>query len=256
MSLVNLPSGPTKGNKKLIKTILIISRPKVGKTSNLMQLENSLLIDCNKSSEYFDGTTFDVDKESKKLSLNPISLLSHLKNEIKEQNKVKGGFVYKYGIIDTITNVEDWCETYCTLVYRRTNPEYKGKNVVTDLDWGAGYKMLRDTVKETIFQFEDCFETLILTGHVKDSSINIQGKSITVADIDLTGKVKTLIAAECDAIGTMYRDSEKHINYLTFKTLMSDVITGARPVHLSNKEFKLSEIIDDKLVTYWNQIFI
>ena len=73
------------------------------------------------------------------------------------------------------------------------------------------------------------------------------------ANIDLTGKIKSLICANADAIGYMYRKGSKTI--LSFKT-NDDVICGARPEHLSNAEIVITEMIDGVVKTTWDKVFI
>ncbi len=73
------------------------------------------------------------------------------------------------------------------------------------------------------------------------------------ANIDLTGKIKSLICANADAIGYMYRKGNKTI--LSFKT-NDDVTCGARPEHLRNEEIVITEMIDGELKTSWEKVFI
>lgn len=80
------------------------------------------------------------------------------------------------------------------------------------------------------------------------------GKEVSAMDLDLTGKIKSMMSADSDAIGMLYRDGNKNI--LSFKTT-DDIICGARPKHLKNKEVILSEVNEKgDLVTYWDKIFI
>jgi hypothetical protein len=73
------------------------------------------------------------------------------------------------------------------------------------------------------------------------------------ANIDLTGKIKSLICANADAIGYMYRKENKTI--LSFKT-NEEVTCGARPEHLRNQEIVISEMIEGTLITDWSKVFI
>lgn len=260
--MIELPVTAKKGDRSLIKSMLIVSRPKVGKTEALMQLPNSLLIDLEDSSDYFDGTAINVLEECKKLDKGPISVLNMIGSQIQEKNKANDNKpIYKYGIIDTITRLEEYCEPYATMLYKKTaqGQTFKGKSVVAELEYGAGYLWLRSALEGVLQPFFGLFETLILTAHVKDSSINMRGKSIAVTDIGLTGKIKQIMTGKCDAIGTMYRHPDEiNTNVLSFKTTASDVITGARPAHLSNQEFRISEQDPEskELTTHWDKIFL
>jgi hypothetical protein len=94
--------------------------------------------------------------------------------------------------------------------------------------------------------------SVILLGHLKDKNIDIAGKEVAAVDLDLTGKIKSLVCAKADAIGLLSRKGNQVI--LNFKT--SDEITcGARPDHLKNQEIILTESIDGNLVASWDKVF-
>jgi hypothetical protein len=131
---------------------------------------------------------------------------------------------------------------------------FAGDNVLK-LPNGAGYLYLR----EAFFKILDYIETLvpedgsiILLGHLKDKNIDVAGKEVAAVDLDLTGKIKSLVCAKADAIGLLSRKGNQVI--LNFKT--SDEITcGARPDHLKNQEIILTESIDGNLVASWDKVF-
>ena len=73
------------------------------------------------------------------------------------------------------------------------------------------------------------------------------------ANIDLTGKIKSLISANADATGYMFRKGNKVI--LSFKT-NEETTCGARPDHLRNAEIVLSEVNDKgEVVTHWDEVY-
>lgn len=256
--MIKLPEGPRKGDKNAVNSLLILSRPKVGKTSMLMSLPNSILIDLEGGASHYDGNCIDVNAESIKEKKGPISTLFDIRDLIQTANREKGGFVYDFGIIDTITKLEEYCEKYANAQYKKSSvgQSFTGKNILTELEYGAGYLWLRNAVNEVLNPFYNLFKTLIIVGHVKDGSINIAGKSLSVADINLTGKIKQIVTGKCDAIGTLYRSEENPTeNYLNFITSPTDIVTGARPVHLSGKEFLISTYDNEVLTTHWNKIF-
>lgn len=260
--MIELPEEVTVGNKEHISSLLIISRPKIGKTSNLMKLPNSLLIDLEGSSRYFTGRAIDVKKEALKQGKNPIVIIQQLQKKLREENNKLGDYKYKYGIIDTVTALENMCEPLANSRYKKSQvgQNYTGTDILADLEYGAGYRWLRTAFKDMLFPFFDLFDTIILTGHVKDSSINIHGKNLAVTDIDLTGKIKSLLAGECHANAILYVDEEDpNKRILSFKTSADDLLSGARAEHLSNQEFVLSEMVNPEtkeIVTHWENIFI
>lgn len=135
--------------------------------------------------------------------------------------------------------------------------EMMGKNFdgdnVTTLPNGAGYLYIR----QAFFQVLDFIDTLaphiILSGHIKDAQVNDKGDMVLSANIDLTGKIKSLICANADAIGYMYRKGNKTI--ISFRT-NEEVTCGARPEHLRNEEIVVSEMIDGEFKTYWDKIYV
>ena len=71
--------------------------------------------------------------------------------------------------------------------------------------------------------------------------------------IDLTGKIKSIVCANADSIGYLYRKNNQCI--ITFKT-NDEVVCGSRCEHLKNQELVLSEMIDNKLTFYLNKLYI
>ncbi len=119
------------------------------------------------------------------------------------------------------------------------------------------YEWLRIAFKMLYDVFNGCYsKSMIITGHIKLTSFTKQGKEIQAKDIQLTGKLKTLICQKADAIGFIYRNKDKAENIITFKTNEADLATGARPDHLKNAEFVISELKDGKLITHWDKIFL
>jgi len=96
-------------------------------------------------------------------------------------------------------------------------------------------------------------------GHVKASSIVKEGKDISAMDIDLTGKLKQIISSDSDAIGILRRGKDNSNQVIvSFKTNERDLATGARPVHLRNQEFILSEYFEeeDRFEFHWDKIYL
>jgi len=135
-----------------------------------------------------------------------------------------------------------------------------GKNFAGDsvlkLPNGAGYLYLR----EAFFKILDYIETLvpedgsvILLGHLKDKMLETNGKEVSSVDLDLSGKIKSIVCAKADAIGLLSRKADKVT--LNFKT-SEEVTCGARPDHLKNQEITLTEMVDGKLTGNWDKIFL
>jgi hypothetical protein len=236
------------------RRIFIFSHTKVGKTSLLATLPNNLIIDTEDGTEYISGIKINLQKELALTGKGPYSYLRELVEQIKSEKKF-----YDYISIDTITGLEEYARGMATYLYKKSNAgkNFDGLDVVSELPQGAGYEWLRIAFKMMYSLFDGCFtKGLIITGHIKLTSFAKQGKEIQAKDIQLTGKLKTLICQKADAIGFLYRNKDKAENIITFKTNEADLATGARPDHLKNAEFVISELKDGKLISHWNKIFL
>jgi hypothetical protein len=240
MSIV-LPTkkvGPQRVNPK---RLIIYSKPKTGKTSAFAGLDENLIIDLENGSDYV---------EALKIQVNSLQELLDAGKAIKA-----AGNPYKFVTIDTVTALEDMVGPLAIKLYRQTSmgKNYDGDNILS-LPNGAGYLYLR----QAFFQVLDFIDTLaphiILAGHIKDKQVDDKGEMVLAANIDLTGKIKSLICANADAIGYMYRKGNKTI--LSFKT-SEEVTCGARPEHLRNEEIVVSEMNEKgELEFHWDKIYV
>ena len=240
MSIV-LPTKKVKAERVNPKRLIIYSKPKTGKTTAFAGLENNLLIDLENGADYV---------EALKVKITSLQELLEAGKAIKEAGKP-----YKYVTIDTVTALEDMVMPLAIKLYRATSmgKSYDGDNVLS-LPNGAGYLYLR----QAFFQVLDFIDTLaphiILSGHIKDKQVDDKGEMVLAANIDLTGKIKSLICANADAIGYMYRKGNKTI--LSFKT-SEEVTCGARPEHLRNEEIVVTEMNEKgELEFHWDKVFI
>jgi len=253
---INLPTKIIKSSIKSPKNLIIISKPKVGKTSLLATLEDCLLLDFEEGSDYVDALKIKIDSV-KKLKL--------VGKKIQD-----AGNPYKIIAVDTVTALETMCLNFAEDIYADTP---MGKNwflrtedgklskksgkaqykQIIGLPNGGGYLFLRQAFTKVIDYIHTLAPLIILSGHVKDILLEKDGVEISSNEIDLTGKLKRMTTSASDAIGYLYRKGEQNI--LSFKTT-DEVACGARPEHLRNKEIVISEIIDEKYITYWDKIYI
>jgi hypothetical protein len=239
MSIV-LPTSKVKAERVNPKRLLIYSKPKTGKTTAFAGLEDNLILDLENGSDYVDAL---------KVKIGSLQQLLDTGKAIKE-----AGCPYKYVTVDTVTALEDMIMPLAIKLYKQTpmGKNFDGDTVAT-LPNGAGYLYIR----QAFFQVLDFIDTLaphiILSGHIKDKVVDDKGEMVMSANIDLTGKIKSLICANADAIGYMYRKGNKTI--LSFKT-NEEVTCGARPEHLRNEEIVISEAVDNGINVNWEKVFI
>jgi hypothetical protein len=239
MSII-LPTKKVKVERVNPKRLIIYSKPKTGKTTAFAGLKNNLILDLENGSEYV---------EALKVKINNLQELLDAGKAIKDADKP-----YDYVTVDTVTALEAMVMPLAIKQYRKTpmGKNYDGTDVTT-LPNGAGYLYIR----QAFFQVLDFIDTLaphiILSGHIKDKVVDDKGEMVMSANIDLTGKIKSLICANADAIGYMYRKGNQTV--VNFKN--NDGVTcGARPDHLRNEEIVISEMNQKgEIKTHWNKIY-
>ena len=237
---IKLPSKKVKAERVNPKRLVIYSKPKTGKTTAFAGLDDNLLIDLENGSDYVDAL---------KVKANSLKELVAIGKKVKESGKP-----YKYVTIDTVTALEEMVMPLAIEKYKDTpmGKNYDGVNVLT-LPNGAGYLYIREAFFEVLKFIDSLAECIILSGHIKDKQVDDKGEMVMAANIDLTGKIKSLLCANADAIGYMFRKKNQVI--INFKT-NDEVTCGARPEHLRNAEIVISES-DDKgnITTHWDKIY-
>jgi hypothetical protein len=225
---MELPKEKIKATNKNPRTLILFGPPKIGKTTIISQLDNNLILDLEKGTGFVDAL---------KIEVNSISEIKQVGTAI-----IEAGRPYKYLTIDTASALEVWAEDLATAMYRK-DPKginFKGKSVL-ELPMGAGYLWLRIAFKQVIDYIETLAEHIILVCHVKDKVTDVDGKELSIKDLDLTGKIKNITSAGADAIGYVYRKDDKlMINFQSSEELCA----GSRCDHLrgQNMEFDWSKI--------------
>ena len=267
--MIELPKSPIGDIIVDPKELVIIGTPKVGKTSAVLGLPNALLINLEKKDPPLPGQFISMYKEvldDSNFNENQLSLSEDKKKLIiltqivkKLQEAYKSGFQYDYIIIDTLTDLEDISNHYATALYKSTSigANFDGKDVVAELKMGAGYLYLRKAFVKILSSFKGLAKKcLIFIVHPKLVSIDKKGVEVSLTDIDLTGKLKTIVAGNVDSIGLMTRNKDNTNQViLSFTSDEGYVSKGSNIARLDNKEFVISELVDGKLVYYWDQIF-
>ena len=206
-------------------TLLLYGAPKVGKTTMLSVLDDCLIIDTEKGSRMIEGYIQEVNSREELIN----TLI-----EIKESKDVS----YKYIAIDTVDKIAEWAE--------RQVCKEEGVAAIGDLAFGKGYGMVREKVSRTLSAFKEVAEHLIIIGHRKVAYAVTDGNPIVIPEsIDLTGKLKNVIMAGCDAIGYVYRDEDELM--VSFKANEA-IEAGSRCPHLKGKvvKFKWKNIYKEK----------
>ncbi len=225
MNNLTLPTSPVKPSEVNPRHLLIYGPSKIGKTTKVSELQNTLILDLEHGTDYIEATKVNVESY-----IHLIQLL----NKIREQKKP-----YKILVIDTIDKLVEWLEEVATQNYRRSpiGSSFTGSSVL-ELPNGAGYLWLRNSFFDIISLLENSADYLIFIGHIRDKLIEVAGGKIEVSskDLDLTGKIRNIICAKVSAIGTVYRDFKGQL-CISFDTKEA-INCGSRCAHLKGKKFE------------------
>ena len=204
------------------KTLLLYGAPKVGKTTALSQLDDCLIIDTEGGANMIEGYVESVKNRQELIELLQLAQKGH---------------EYKYVAIDTIDKIATWAE--------KAVCEEENVSAVQDLAFGKGFGLVREKVLNTVQFLKEIFPHVIIVGHRKWARAIVDSKAIVEPEsLDLTGKLKNMLMADCDAIGYVYRNEENSKLMITFKS--NDALeAGSRSPHLRGKEIELK----------WNLIY-
>lgn len=244
----NLPFGFVSEKIVNPRRLVIYSRPKSGKTTLCAALEKSLLLDFEEGSDYIEGY---------KVKVRTLTELFEVGQKI-----VEAGKPYQTIIVDTATALEDLVLPLALKKYRatsmgknfglRADGTYDPNSNILTLPKGAGYYYMRLAFFQIVDYIDSLSERTIYLGHLKDASIDDETQQVIAANIDLTGKIKTLLCSTADSIGYLYRKGNE--THITFET--SDQIScGSRSPHLRNQDIIAGEEIDGKFQAYWDRIY-
>ena len=250
MAITELPTARSEAESYNPKLLVLLGRPKAGKSSLMASLENNLILDCE------DGyRALSVMKVQVRTAKDFLDVKNLLEAKMKETDKIP----YRFITIDNATRLEEYALPLAAQYYRNTAmgqgwgmlKDSKGMPILKDgrpvpnpkadvrlLPNGAGYTYLRKAVRDLITMFVPFCETLILVTHVKDKQIRKDGRELTEMSVDLAGKTGDIICGEADAIGLVYREGNK--TYISFEG-GDDTIKEARPLHLRGKRFCVAE---------------
>ena len=199
------------------KSLLLYGAPKVGKTTALSQLDDCLIIDTEGGANMIEGY---------------VETANNREELIKILQDAQDGHEYKYVAIDTIDRIATWAE--------KAVCEEENVSAIQDLAFGKGFGLVREKVLNTVHFLKEIFPHVIIIGHRKWARAVVDSKAIVEPEsLDLTGKLKNMLMADCDAIGYVYRDEDKGKLMVSFKANEA-LEAGSRSPHLRGKQMKLN----------------
>lgn len=245
--MITLPTERSKPESYNPQLLIILGRPKSGKSSFIASIPDNLVIDLE------DGyRALSVMKVQARTAKDLFEIREAIIAKGKEIKKRP----YRFITIDNATRLEELAVALAGSKYQHTamgqnwgwlkdannniKKDAKGNKIpdpkadVRLLPNGAGFLYLRLAIRQLIDMFKPLCETLILVTHTKDKQIRVDGSDISEVSVDLAGKTSDIICGEADAVGLIYRKDNKTI--LTFKG-GDNTIKEARSPHLRGKEF-------------------
>lgn len=250
---MNLPTTPRAATASAPSMLIVYGPPKVGKTSSVAQLPNTLILDCEQPS----GTRFI---SCMSVPVTTFTEFINICNQI-----VKEGKKYTHIVVDSIDALERMAMAEANVRYKTSNVgrNFMGKNILTELEKGAGYPWLWDCVRDALDAVGKASNSIILIGHLKEKLLpdGMTSEDSDGADLDLTGKVRNIVCARADAIGLLKRKvrpgrkpGEPGIAdlWLNFRTT-DQTNCGIRIERLAGKEFIFAS--NDDRRARWEEIY-
>jgi len=194
------------------RTLLLYGPPKVGKTTMLSGLNDCLVIDTEEGSHLLEGHFFEVNSKEE---------LINFYNEANE------GHDYKYFALDTIDKlIEKTEKSVCA--------EHNVDKIQDVGNFGLGWQLVRDRVMNNIKTLLKLCDNVIIVGHRKIAREIENTTAVDPESLDISGKLKNMIMAHCDAIGYMFRDDETDKLMVSFKGGAA-LEAGSRCEHLKGQ---------------------
>jgi hypothetical protein len=248
---ITLPKGKVAAETQDPKNLILFGSPKVGKTTLLAELPNSLLVDMEQGSTFISAC---------KVSINSIKEIQELVKAIKD-----AGNPYKFIVLDTITALAEMVRPLAIKDFLITEDGEKylaklklqgksEKDINLDLlPFGKGFTLVKEAMSKVIKLFASVCENVIIVGHVKLTQIETETATDITKSLDLAGQAKRYFASQSDAIGYIFRDENSNL-VIDFR---SDAVEcGARPKHLANKVITVCERTEDgEFISHWSRVF-
>ncbi len=259
-----------EGAWKSPRSLLIYALPKTGKSTICAKLGYMVSLESG-GVNYLDSYRgYDIPGELKKEGIKPSDFNTLVRyNELMDELE-KQGVPTGILIIDTLSRLDQLSELAGTLRYMKRkqgksfNRDAQGKVIdidspafesVLELGKGFGYKYSRDWMLEQVNRACEMAEYVIFLCHVKDKFLESKsGDTVQSLDIDLTGKLKSIVTAKVDAIGYFYVDQKSGEGILSFKN-KDDKMCGARPKSTID-DIVISRDTKNGVETYWDKIYV
>lgn len=249
---ITLPTKPVEPSRVSPRLFILYSPPKCGKTTLLSTLKGNCILDFERGTEFVTALSICIIGLSAPGNETQESFDERMASEPKQfyLNEAGKGIMeakrpYQFITVDTTSVLEQMTTVLATANYKATA---MGKNFdgddVTTLPKGSGYYFTRLAFMDTINRIRKLADNIILVSHVRESILEKEGKEVDHKDLDLVGKVKSILASEADAIGYLHRGKEGEL-LINFKS-SDQLVCGSRCDHLKGKVIKIADYDEEK----------
>ena len=237
--------------------IIIYSPPKVGKTKSLSKLPDSFILDLESGTGGVEGDLLNVQQEMidrnitdpGQRAIAPWKIISEFYSELLDMgNKLP----FKHLVIDTVDELESaarmqvWSEA--------------GEDPF-NMDYGKGYGLVRDRIMKLLNMFVSLGLNLVIVGHRKRTLVEKKGVTIASNDLEVTGKLKSILFAWADCIAFGNRDMTEDGDSGFFLSFVRDAEdsteSGSRIGRLEGRNVLVHAMNGkgDTTINNWDEIF-
>lgn len=210
------------------KFICIYGRPKVGKTTFACQAPKNLLLGFEVGWNALNG-------------IKPVQIDSwaDFKATIRQLKSPEAKEMYHTVTIDTIAIAWEMCEKFICI--------QNGVSQISDIPWGAGYKLLREEFASCLREITRLGYGIIFIAHAEEQVQKEGETEYTVYSPAIPKRAKDIVNQLVDIIGYIgvTIDSEGNKERYLYTRETKRVFAGTRFAHLAPKiKFGYQELVD------------
>lgn len=177
-----------KATAKNARELIIMAYPKIGKTEMLTKLPGKyVILDFDITGTNLDGTPAGGTDfyDCSAIKVPDLATFNQIRDEFVSTNTQ-----FDFIVLDTLTSMyANIINAIAVSIYNNDNKKSKPLDWDIDkLDYGKGHIYKREAVSKVIEFFKSYCNCLIITGHVKDSSLEGDSGAINVKDLDVEGE--------------------------------------------------------------------
>lgn len=238
---ITIPLAKVPASVRWPRLLVLYWLPKIGKTTSLAELPNSLLIDLENGSDYVSAVKVKAEN------------FTQIREILAEVKTMK--YPFKFIILDTLSALEEMCLSDAARLYRET---VQGKNFPSNWDvrklanWWW-YLWIRKSIMWLVKEMQKYADTIIIVWHVKEKNLSKEDTVVTANDLAVQWNLKSILSSQSDWVGYMFRKWNQ--NFVTFKQQW-DIICWTRCTYLEGREILVSTQMENGVIeSNWEWLF-